>query len=154
MIRENLIFLNKDISDRETAISYITDMADASGLLRDKSVFLKSVQERERVLPTSVGFKVAMPHGRSSGVRSPFVSFMKTKQEFIWDTRNGNEVDLVFLIAVPEKNENNLHLRFLSEISKKLMDEDFREQLRSAGSEHEVFVMLQEINEKVMEKRL
>ena len=62
------------------------------------------------------------------------------------------EVDLIFLIAVPEKNENNLHLRFLSEISKKLMDSSFRERLRNADNEHEVFVMLHEINEKVMEE--
>ena len=144
MIRENLLYLNKDIRDRETVITYIADMADTVGLL--------SVQEREHILPTSVGFKVAIPHGRSSSVREPFVSFMKTKHEFIWDTRNNNEVDLIFLIAVPEKNENNLHLRFLSEISKKLMDSSFRERLRNADNEHEVFVMLYEINEKVMEE--
>lgn len=152
MIRENLLYLNKDIHDRETVITYIADMADTVGLLSDKNLFLKSVQEREHILPTSVGFKVAIPHGRSSSVREPFVSFMKTKHEFIWDTRNNNEVDLIFLIAVPEKNENNLHLRFLSEISKKLMDSSFRERLRNADNEHEVFVMLHEINEKVMEE--
>ena len=152
MIRENLLYLNKDIRDRETVITYIADMADTVGLLSDKNLFLKSVPEREHILPTSVGFKVAIPHGRSSSVREPFVSFMKTKHEFIWDTRNNNEVDLIFLIAVPEKNENNLHLRFLSEISKKLMDSSFRERLRNADNEHEVFVMLHEINEKVMEE--
>ena len=70
MIRENLLYLNKDIRDRETVITYIADMADTVGLLSDKSLFLKSVQERERVLPTSVGFKVAIPHGRSSSVIS------------------------------------------------------------------------------------
>lgn len=68
------------------------------------------------------------------------------------EPRIKNEVDLIFLIAVPEKNENNLHLRFLSEISKKLMDSSFRERLRNADNEHEVFVMLHEINEKVMEE--
>lgn len=103
MIRENLLYLNKDIRDRETVITFIADMADTVGLLSDKNLFLKSVQEREHILPTSVGFKVAIPHGRSSSVREPFVSFMKTKHEFIWDTRNNNEVDLIFLIAVPEK---------------------------------------------------
>ena len=53
---------------------------------------------------------------------------------------------------VYRKAENNLHLRFLSEISKKLMDSSFRERLRNADNEHEVFVMLHEINEKVMEE--
>ena len=76
MIRENLLYLNKDIRDRETVITYIADMADTVGLLSDKNLFLKSVQEREHILPTSVGFKVAIPHGRSSSVREPFVSFM------------------------------------------------------------------------------
>ncbi|MFQ7538045.1 MAG: hypothetical protein ACLRL6_12240 [Clostridium sp.] len=31
------------------------------------------------------------------------------------------------------------------------MDSSFRERLRNADNEHEVFVMLHEINEKVME---
>ena len=61
MIRENLLYLNKDIRDRETVITYIADMADTVGLLSDKNLFLKSVQEREHILPTSVGFKVAIP---------------------------------------------------------------------------------------------
>lgn len=153
MIRENLIFLNKEVNTRNKAIEVIINQADDMGLLLDKAEFLNSVNEREMVLPTSVGFKVAMPHGRSCGVKEAFVAFMKTKNEFIWDDRNNNEVDLVFLIAVPEENKNNLHLRFLSEISKRLMDEKFRNDLRIASNEHDIFKLLNEINEQVMEDR-
>ena len=42
-----------------------------------------------------------------------------------------------------------MHLKFLSEISKKLMDEDFRDALRRASSEDEVYSMLEDINQKV-----
>ena len=45
--------------------------------------------------------------------------------------------DLVFLIAVPE-GSGNQHLKILSKLARRLMKEDFRAQLRAAGTREEV----------------
>ncbi len=51
MIRENLLYLNKDIRDRETVITYIADMADTVGLLSDKNLFLKVFRKENTYYP-------------------------------------------------------------------------------------------------------
>lgn len=150
MINKDLILLEEVIINREQALAVMIQKANDLGYLQDEKVYKAEVMAREEMMPTSVGFKVAIPHGRSKAVSNPFVVFLRNKNEFIWDDRNENEVDLIFMIGVPEANENNLHLRFLAEISKKLMDDDFRENLRKANNKNEVYEMLQDINEKVV----
>lgn len=147
MIKEDLIFLDSDITDRDSALRLIIDKADALGLLNDKETYRKAVEAREETMPTSVGFQVAIPHGKSDGVKEPFVAFLRTKEEFSWDVRSENLVNLVFLIGVPEASAGNLHLQFLSEISKKLIDDNFREELKTAESSEEIYRLMNDIND-------
>jgi PTS system fructose-specific IIA component len=46
---------------------------------------------------------------------------------------------------VPDKNTENLHLKILAQLSRKLMDEDFVKVLRDASTEQEVFDALSDI---------
>lgn len=149
MIRKELIVIDSDVENRDSTLSLLIEKADRLGLLNDKEVYRKAVDEREETMPTSLGFSVAIPHGKCDGVKEPFVGILRSKKEFIWNTQNNNPVQLVFLIGVPEKNAGKLHLKFLSEISKKILHEEFRDQLMSAKTEDEIFDLLSEINEKV-----
>jgi len=149
IIRRELIFTKESYADRNEILNCLIDRADELHLLNDKATYLKDVLNREETMSTAVGFDIAIPHGRSKGVKSPFIAYMHTETPFVWDKNSSNQVDLIFLIGVPETNENNMHLKFLSEISKKLMDEDFRDALRRASSEDEVYSMLEDINQKV-----
>lgn len=149
MIKKELIHLEIKMNNKEDILDYMITNASTLDLLEDGKRFKTDVYEREEMLPTSIGFKVAIPHGRSKGVKAPFVSFMKTETPFLWDDRNDNLVDFIFLIAIPKENENNLHLRLLAEVSKRLMNEDYREALRTASSIDEAYELLNEINERI-----
>lgn len=46
-----------------------------------------------------------------------------------WDSLDGEKVKLIFMIAVPEQYAGNEHLKILQLLSRKLMDDAFREQL-------------------------
>ena len=45
------------------------------------------------------------------------------------------------------EQDNNLHLKILAALSKKLIHESFRQKLSEAASEKEVYQLLQEIEE-------
>ncbi len=149
MIERELVFLNMAISTRDDALTMIADKAQQLRFINDQSIFKQGIMEREMLIPTSVGFKVAIPHVKSAVVNMPFVAFMRTMQEFRWDERNEENVDFIFLIAIPEKAEGNLHLKFLSSISRKLMNEEFRNQLRNAQTVEEAYDMLETINKTI-----
>lgn len=147
MIAKNLIFLNHDAMSRDEVLDVLMDNVTNLEYVNNKETYKKAVLDREEMIPTSVGFNVAIPHGRNSGVTKPFISFMRTSNEFVWDESNGEKVDFIFMIGVPEENEGNLHLKYLAAISKRLMNDDFRDSLRNAETTKEAFDLLDQINQ-------
>jgi fructose-specific phosphotransferase system IIA component len=103
------------------------------------------VIERENEISTAIGFDIAMPHGKSETVLQPFIAFLRTAGEFHWSEENKEEVRLVFLIAVPSENTNNMHLKFISQVSKKLLDDRFRELLLIEEDSNKVYELLKSI---------
>lgn len=149
LIDRNLVYTNTRKCSQKDVLHAIVEDAHTLNYINDKEAFLEAILEREAIMPTSVGFQVAIPHGRSKAVNEAFVAFMKTDATFEWDHKNSEKVDLIFLIGVPEENKDNLHLKCLSMISRKLMQDEFREALRNAENEDVAFEMLNEINKQI-----
>jgi len=145
VIRKDMILLQTNFDTRDDALRALVQMADETGLISEKEVFLKSVLNREEEMPTAIGYQIAIPHGKSEVVRTPFIGFLQTKEEFVWTDGHEEQVKLVFLIGVPAENENNIHLKFISQLSKKLLDEEFRKQLLEEKNQQNVFKLLRSI---------
>lgn len=125
LIDDSLILLNADCNSKEEAIELLADLLQKQHRLHDKDQYIKDVYIREE-LPTSMGLGIAIPHAQSAGVSNPSLVFIRPKCPITW---NDDEVKMIFGIAVPKKNEGNEHLRILSKLARKLMDENFRDKL-------------------------
>lgn len=71
-----------------------------------------------------------------------------------YDAMDGAPVDLLFLIAAPD-TEDNVHLQVLSQLAVLLMDGDFTTKLRNAKSEEEflrVIVEAEKVTGEAAEK--
>lgn len=145
VIREELILLQTNCQTRDDALRALVQKADESGLIADKDCFLKAVLNREAEMPTAIGYQIAIPHGKSEVVKTPFIGFLQTKEKFIWVKGHEEQVKLVFLIGVPAENENNIHLKFISQLSKKLLDDEFRKQLLEEKNQENVLKLLRSI---------
>lgn len=146
VIYKDLIFLNQKIQNKDNIIDFIIDNAKQTGYLTDGVNLKKAIVAREEEVSTSIGFSIAMPHGKSEEVTHPFVSFLRSSEEFHWDEHD-DKVRLILLIAVPLENEDNLHLKIISQISKKLLDENFRTQLLTEDDIDKVYDLLSSINQ-------
>lgn len=149
MIEKQLIFLDDAATTRQEVLEKILTHAVELNLVTDKDKALQAIMEREKTIPTSVGMQVAIPHCRVDSIVRPFISFLRTKETFIWDERNQEPVDFIFLIAIPESVAGNLHLKYLSAISRKLMHEDFRASLRHAPDVDHAYEILEAINQGI-----
>ena len=136
MISEKLILLDSDIHDKEHAISYLIAKLHQENYINDADEFKKSVYDREHQMSTNVGYGVAMPHGRSEAVNQAFIAFMRVKEPFKWDETE-DTVQLIFMIGV-SPDEGMVHLKYISEISKLLMHETFRESLLTLENKQEI----------------
>lgn len=149
MIREPLIFAKEALKNKEDVIRQIAGAAKEEGVLRDPEDFMEAVLQREEEVSTSIGYGIAIPHGKTDAVKEPFISFMSFETPFIWDQETGDEVKAAFLIGVPETNTEMLHLKAIAAISKKLLDDDFREKLYACRSQREAYALLSEIDQSI-----
>lgn len=146
MIRKNLVFVKQDLNSREDAINFIADVTEKEGLLSNKSDFITAVFKRESEISTSIGNGIAIPHGKTDAVKDIFVSYVGIKKPFEWDGSTKDKIKGIFLIGVPEKKASTLHLKAISEISKKLINDKFREDLFNCKSDNDAFNLLNTIN--------
>ncbi|WP_368974862.1 PTS sugar transporter subunit IIA [Caldifermentibacillus hisashii] len=149
MIHSQMIFLDVEVNNKNEALQYLVNKAEENGLIFDHELFLKVVKKREEKVSTAMEFNIAIPHGKSDTVIEPFIGYMKTKKSFHWDEDSPNLVQYIFLIGVPQKNGNKIHLKYISEVSRKLIDDDFRRKLFNCKSVEETYDLLNSINKEV-----
>lgn len=148
MINKELIVLNSDLSNKEDIIRFLGKKAYDLGYTTNLNQYIEAVEKREKEFSTAVGYGVSIPHGKSEAVNEAFIAFMRSKNPILWDDEDHGPVRLIFLIGVPENKKETLHLKILAQISKKLMDEDFRNNMISE-SKDKVFELLMEIEENI-----
>ncbi|HCW3148485.1 TPA: PTS sugar transporter subunit IIA [Listeria monocytogenes] len=119
---------NINVNTKEEAILQLVNILGKADYLADKSLFEQAILERERTLSTYIGHEIGLSHAQSSGVKEPCVVVGKLSKPVKW-TEEEEFVQIVFLIAVPRDNQNNLHLKVLSNLARLLMHEDFRTKL-------------------------
>lgn len=137
--QENLILVDTDCSDKDQVLERLTDLLDSDGRLINRTEYITEVRHREEVYSTAIGFNVAIPHGKTEAVKSTSIAFARLRNPITWDEE---QVNLVFLLAVPASEAGNKHLEILAALSRRLMHEDYREQLQTAQSKSEILKLV------------
>jgi len=103
-------------------------LADGPGSIAAVS---DSLRQRERMGSTAIGHGVAIPHGRSTALNDTRAAFLRLQPAVDFDASDGEPVDLVFAMSVPE-HFTQRHLQLLSELAQRFGDAEFRAALREA----------------------
>ncbi len=114
-------------------------------MLTSSDDFRKAILAREEESSTGIGMNVAIPHGKSDAVKAPRVVFGIKKDGVDWHSADGSLAKLIFMIAVPKHAEGDAHLKILQMLSRKLMDDEFRDKLLHVQSDQEAYELLKEI---------
>ncbi|MDO9628478.1 MAG: PTS sugar transporter subunit IIA [Acholeplasmataceae bacterium] len=109
--------------------------------IADTKLFLDDIYEREAIVSTGIGMKIAIPHAKSKHVLIPSVIFGKSEKGIEFNSLDSKPAHLFFMIAMPEDSANQ-HLKVLALLSRKLMHESFREALMQAKTKEEVLALL------------
>lgn len=134
LLQKEGIHLGGKPASKPDMIVQLTDLMEKTGALCDKEQYRKDVLAREESGTTGIGEGVAIPHAKSKGVKMPQLAAMTVPEGTDYDSLDGEPTHLFFLIAVPEKS-NDEHLKVLSRLSTLLMDEGFRSDLLACTSE-------------------
>lgn len=142
VINEELVDLAIDADSKMTAINVLADRINQAGRLYDHAGYVESVVERENLTTTGIGFGIAIPHGKSPHVKETTVAFGRLNNKVDWQSLDGENVGLVFLLAVPEECQGDQHLRIIAGLSRKLVHQEFRDTLQQASSDQEIVNLL------------
>ncbi len=145
---KNLIKIAADYTCKEDAIKNMVKLMAENGILSDKDEYLKAVFEREKQGPTGVGLGLAIPHGKSQGVKTAAVAFATLKNKITdWESiEDDDHIELIVLLAIPESQAGNTHIDILTSLSTKLADDDFRNSLLSSKNSEELLENLNRSN--------
>lgn len=113
----------------------------AKGAKTDAADILSSLAAREKLGSTGLGHGVAIPHGRMAGISGSVGAFMRLKHPLDYDAHDGQGVDLIFGLLVPQ-NASETHLKHLAAIAEMFSDEAFCKQMRAAGDDAALFALL------------
>ena len=150
LLHKEGINLNINPSDKSECINELIDLMDKTGNLNNKEEYRKAILAREDLSTTGIGDGIAIPHGKTSAVKRASLAAAVCKQGVDYDSLDGMSAHLIFMIAVPDNNDN-LHLEVLARLSTILMDEGFRKSLIDCTDKDE---FLKLIDEKESEKFL
>lgn len=133
LLARESIELNGKGSTKEEILDAMVELMAKSGKISDVETYRKGVYEREQEGTTGIGEGIAIPHCKSDAVKAPGLAAMVIPDGAEFDALDGEKVNLVFLIAAPN-SEDNVHLDVLSKLSTLLLDENFTTKLRNAES--------------------
>lgn len=93
---------------------------------------------RERLGSTGIGAGIAIPHCRCRGLGSTVGALMTLATPVQFDSVDGQPVDLVFAMLVPENAEAQ-HLQTLAALAEALQKPEFVDALRQARNREELY---------------
>jgi PTS system nitrogen regulatory IIA component len=96
---------------------------------------------REKLGSTGLGHGVAIPHGRVAGVPQSVGAFMRLKHAIDYDAHDGQPVDLVFGLLVPQQATEE-HLKHLAAIAEMFSNEQFCAKLRETTDDKQLHKLI------------
>lgn len=135
---------NEVVLSKEEAIKKLADKLEEAGFLTSCNEFLESVYLREEIAPTTVGYGIGLPHGKGSCVKESGVAFMRVKNPILWNIQDDEKVKIVFMLAVSEEEGKGTHNDILVELSKKILDSNFRNRIENSNSIEEIVKLINE----------
>lgn len=116
----------KRVLERAASLLSHGDSALAEGVF-------ERLLERERLGSTGLAGGVALPHARMPGVATSRGAFIRLSQPVDFDSLDGQPVDLVFALLVPEEATEE-HLQLLAHLASLFKDPETCRRLREADT--------------------
>jgi len=141
---EEIVVLASENASKDTVIRELVNVLYADGRIDDPDEVEDAVWRREETYSTGIGFGVAIPHCKSSAVHASSIAMLRPARPFLWAPDDEEPVTLVILLAINDTAPGDEHLRIIAKLSRRLMHDEFRQQLADAPTGEAVVAALNE----------
>ena len=135
-----LISVGEEYRSKEEVIRDLVSKLYREGKISSEKKFYKEVLKREALGATGLGMGLAVPHAKSKAVRQASFAVALTKNPLSgWESiEEGDKISLVILIAVPDRGGADKQVDLLSQLTGKLVGEEFIKEILECKSPEDV----------------
>ncbi|MGR3741393.1 PTS sugar transporter subunit IIA [Companilactobacillus sp. DQM5] len=109
----------------------------------------KGLLAREEEGTTGFTDGIAIPHTQVSDLNDARIGVVTFETPISWESLDGKDIEIATVLLTPNSNGNQDHLKLLSMLSRKLMNEEFVKQLHdNKHNQDGLFNMIAEIVNK------
>jgi len=145
IIHESLIELHMKSKSKKEIIETLAYKVKKLGCISEVEGYLQDVFALDESLPIAFGYGIAIPYGKSRYVLTPFIAFARSEEAFTWDHRVDHEARIIFLIGVPEEQDDDFDFKMLTHMSGGLTNESFRRRFLQTSDAAEVVDIFKEM---------
>jgi fructose-specific PTS system IIA-like component len=131
IVTPDLVDTRGDARTKSEAIKEAIDRLYVAGRTDRPRDVEDAVWRREADYSTGFGHGFAIPHGRTDAVRANSLAVLKLREPVEWGSLDDRPVRIVVLLALRESGAATAHLRILATLARRLMHEEFRQQLEA-----------------------
>lgn len=128
-------------NEKISAITELVDLLDSEGLFRDRQTALDAVLTREQTRSTGIGSGIAIPHGKCKATKELVMSIGIAKEPIDFSSVDDKPVRIILLLVSPV-NQTGPHIQALAQISRLMLDENFKGKLENAETAEEVYELI------------
>ncbi|MBR2509305.1 MAG: PTS sugar transporter subunit IIA [Lentisphaeria bacterium] len=137
---DRIVILDK-ISKKELFDKMINILSETP-FVKNSSELYTAIYEREDLMSTGIGLNLGIPHVRLKTVKDMAVAIALVRDGIEnYESLDSEPVKLVFMI-IARDDQHAQHLKFLSQLSTVLKDDDFRSALLNCTDAESIYKLL------------
>ncbi|MFW6163730.1 MAG: PTS sugar transporter subunit IIA [Planctomycetota bacterium] len=141
LLDERVIKVGLESTEKEEAFNELIEVLVRAGRVSDRQAALEAILSREAMATTGIGNGIAVPHGKSTSVKTLTAALGITRDGIDYDATDGEPVYVIFLVLA-EVNNPGPHVQCLGEIARLLMVPGFTDRLRRVQGPDEALELI------------
>ncbi|WP_282708442.1 fructose-specific PTS transporter subunit EIIC [Ligilactobacillus sp. Marseille-Q7487] len=137
ILEENNIFVDVDLKDKDDVLKYLANLSVENGIANNAEKVYEKYIIREKESSTGMEQGIAIPHAQDETIKDAKILIVKLNHPIKWDSLDGSLVDTIISFLIPENGSKD-HLKYLSNMAKLLMNQNFVTELKHAHTSNEI----------------
>ena len=144
MLSEECMTLQADWRNKAEVLKGMVDTLWLAGRTQQPLQLEETLWQREEAYSTGLGHGIAIPHAKTDAIDHSAISIARLAHSVDWGSLDGQPVDLVIMLTLNAQQGADEHLRIFSRLARRMMYDEFRQQLRQALTAAALCALLQQ----------
>ena len=138
-VKPDQVLLDLDCTTKDEVLSLLSDKALELGITDDRDAVKAAFDAREEEGSTGMMDGFAVPHAKTDAIKDAAVIVTRFVAPIAdWESIDGTEITVGIALLVPDAEAGSTHIALLAQIARALMDEGFRDVIRTATEPSQV----------------